>query len=347
VYFSTGGANVGLDLVVPGNAFQLSSIDIHIEYSRNESTASLFEFGGLSVALNSSGELLFTYEIYRNPVHSTTVTLGPVTLPLGSSGIFDMISCSYDAASGIGRIAVNGITVRTSDTRDNMALYWNNPGNVTIGRLLDGGGNGFVTLGSVTVYSGQISLTPVELTAFSAAPKTDGILLNWRTETELNNFGFEVQRAVEGTGWERIGFVDGHGSITTPVHYSFTDREYTASAKNTLQYRLKQIDRDGTTEYSPVVTVRTAHPTAFRLEAPYPNPATDRVVAELQLQQESTVQLLLSDVLGRTVSVLTPLTLLPAGVHSFPLPTQALPRGTFFLVATGDAGTLARRLLLH
>ena len=74
---------------------------------------------------------------------------------------------------------------------------------------------------------------PVELTSFSASVNTNNVSINWKTATEVNNNGFEVQRKVgdqksEVRGqWEKIGFVQGHGNSNSPKEYSFTDKNLT------------------------------------------------------------------------------------------------------------------------
>ncbi|MBK7377894.1 MAG: PQQ-like beta-propeller repeat protein [Ignavibacteriales bacterium] len=117
-------------------------------------------------------------------------------------------------------------------------------------------------------------IIPVELTTFTANVTRNSVSLNWQTATETNNSGFEMQRSqmsnINGqTDWQVIGFVPGFGTTTEPKSYSFTD-ENLSSGK--YQYRLKQIDFDGTFEYSNTVEVEINPPTEFSLEQNYPNP---------------------------------------------------------------------------
>ncbi|MDP1678068.1 MAG: hypothetical protein Q8L88_14520, partial [Bacteroidota bacterium] len=89
---------------------------------------------------------------------------------------------------------------------------------------------------------------PVELVSFSATAKGKNVELKWNTATEVNNYGFEIERSVvsdrhlQGDGyfsWTKIGFVEGNGTTNAPKLYSFVD----ASASGKVLYRLKQIDR--------------------------------------------------------------------------------------------------------
>jgi len=96
------------------------------------------------------------------------------------------------------------------------------------------------------------AVIPVELTSFTASVNERDVILNWTTATELNNQGFEIQRN-SGNDFQVVGFVNGHGTTTETQEYSFTDAVTTGS----YSYRLKQVDFDGTFEYSDVVKVET------------------------------------------------------------------------------------------
>ncbi|WP_337866044.1 hypothetical protein [Ignavibacterium sp.] len=118
------------------------------------------------------------------------------------------------------------------------------------------------------------SVIPVELTSFTAKSMDNNVHLNWTTATELNNKGFEIQRSVIPNGarnlsWEAAGFVSGKGTTTEPQNYSFVDKNLTSDK---YAYRLKQIDFDGSFEYSDIVEVEINKPEEFILEQNYPNP---------------------------------------------------------------------------
>jgi hypothetical protein len=116
---------------------------------------------------------------------------------------------------------------------------------------------------------------PVEITSIAASVSNNKVLLSWQTATEVNNYGFEIERARHTeqsrsvTDWEKIGFVPGHGNSNSPKDYSFVDAN---PPSGKLQYRLKQIDTDGSFQYSQVVEVETELPKQFSLEQNYPKP---------------------------------------------------------------------------
>ncbi len=115
------------------------------------------------------------------------------------------------------------------------------------------------------------SQLPVELTTFTATERNNIVTLKWKTATEVNNYGFQVQRKKEKgkSDWEDIGFVEGHGNSNSPKEYSFKDEN---PPSGEIQYRLKQIDIDGAFTYSNVVEVENNIPSKFELFQNYPNP---------------------------------------------------------------------------
>ena len=88
---------------------------------------------------------------------------------------------------------------------------------------------------------------PVELTTFTAAITSDNVELNWTTATEVNNYGFEIFRQAQNDRWSLLGFVEGHGNSNSQKEYSFVDESVSPGL---YQYRLKQIDTDGSFEFS-------------------------------------------------------------------------------------------------
>ena len=135
--------------------------------------------------------------------------------------------------------------------------------------------NQFIT---VTEGSGAV---PVELAAFTVKVKGSVAFLNWTTESEKNNFGFEVQRLTPsrdgkdliGHDWETIGFVPGKGSCTVLGEYSFFDDN--VSTPGQYFYRLKQMDLNGEFQYSQELQAIFHAPSCYRLSQNYPNPFSD------------------------------------------------------------------------
>jgi hypothetical protein len=126
---------------------------------------------------------------------------------------------------------------------------------------------------SVQLYhvTATVSPLPVELTSFAGQAQGTSVALSWQTASEHNSAYFQVERAAgaEGT-FQAIGKVQAAGSSTKTSAYRLVDAQPLALG----YYRLRQVDRDGTTAYSPVVAVKAA--LAQALQA-YPNPTAGRL----------------------------------------------------------------------
>ena len=143
---------------------------------------------------------------------------------------------------------------------------------------------------------------PVELVSFTANVSGDVVVLNWTTATEVNNYGFDVQRAVSGTDvWTTLGFVNGHGNSNSPKDYSFVDVTKSGGA---VSYRLKQIDIDGSFKYSNEVELSVTLAKEFVLEQNYPNPFNPTTVISYSIPTASHVSVKVYDVLGNLISTL-------------------------------------------
>lgn len=196
---------------------------------------------------------------------------------------------------------------------------------------------GLTTTNFDGIFHGGLTPQPVELVSFSARMKDGSAVLNWRTATELNNFGFEIQREEARTGWSPVGFVTGAGTVHSPRRYSFVDHNPPNSG--TLRYRLRQLDRDGRYEFSPVVELRNDSRPLRNTLATFPSPARGVMTVNYTLDVGGTVDLILYDSGGRRMRTLHQAVVQEAGVQSAVLDVAGLPRGTYMLQLRSAAGT--------
>ncbi len=110
---------------------------------------------------------------------------------------------------------------------------------------------GTSTCATQTIFNGPL---PVKLLSFSGASKTNGILLNWATEWESQNEGFDVQKSTNAASFEGVGFVKGHATTNELSTYEFVDQD--VQANQTYYYRLKQKDVSGAVDYSKIIAVK-------------------------------------------------------------------------------------------
>ncbi len=142
---------------------------------------------------------------------------------------------------------------------------------------------------------------PVELISFYADVMDGKITLYWATATEVNNYGFEIECNSNLEGFSTIGFVEGHGNSNSPKEYSFV---VTSVAERSRSYRLKQIDTDGSFEYSETITIELGVPTEYTLKQNYPNPFNPTTKIEYSLPQDGFVTLKVYTALGELVTTL-------------------------------------------
>lgn len=184
---------------------------------------------------------------------------------------------------------------------------------------------------------------PVELANFDAAVKAEEVLLKWRTASETNNSGFAVQRRASSSGsWTRLIFIDGVGTTSAPQTYRYRDTNIPYEA-DSLVYRLKQVDADGSTSLSEPITVGWGAPEEVKLLGTYPNPARNQATIRYALPRQQEVTLRLYDALGRKVATLIQ-GKEDAGRSQLQLGTSDLSSGVYFLRLTTEGVVKTERL---
>lgn len=144
-------------------------------------------------------------------------------------------------------------------------------------------------------YTGAL---PVELVYFKANTGHDKVELIWETATEINNYGFEVERKTEDGKWNKIQFVHGYGNSNSPKVYKYIDQPI---GGKTFWYRLKQIDFDGAFEYSDEVSVSIEMESAFKVIQNFPNPFNPVTKIEYHLNSTNNIILEIFNPLGQKI----------------------------------------------
>ena len=197
------------------------------------------------------------------------------------------------------------------------------------------------------VVSTQSNLLPVEIASFSASEFDGKVRLKWSTATEVNNYGFEIERAVNNqqqsaNNWDKIGFVKGSGNSNSNKSYSFVDESPIGSGRFT--YRLKQIDFNGSFQYSPEVEVEL-NLAKYELEQNYPNPFNPITTIKFQLPNKDRVKITVYDVLGSKVADLLNKTL-DAGIHKVDFNGTKFSSGVYLVKMEAANFTDTKKIML-
>ena len=196
-------------------------------------------------------------------------------------------------------------------------------------------------------YLLALAMIPVELSSFTASANSNSVTLNWSTATETNNSGFSIERKTPmDERWNEVGYVPGFGTTTEIKSYSFTDENL---QMGTYSYRLKQVDLDGTFEYTNSVEIEVYAPDEFVLSQNYPNPFNPSTTIEFSVPELSKVDISVYSVIGEKVATIVNSTF-EAGYHTVNFNAVNLPSGTYIYTvkATGKNGVFAesKKMLL-
>ncbi|MFA6980350.1 MAG: hypothetical protein WC209_13600 [Ignavibacteriaceae bacterium] len=200
---------------------------------------------------------------------------------------------------------------------------------------------------------------PVELTTFTAISRSNNnVELNWRTATEKNNYGFEIERTflqdVQKKIWEKIGFVNGSGTSNSPKEYSFSNK---VALPGRYAYRLKQVDADGSFKYSSIAEVEVGGaPRVFTLGQNFPNPFNPTTMISFTLPSDGRAVLKIFNTLGQEVVTLFDEEAAAGKVYGVTFDAAKLTTGIYFsrLEFSAEGGSasgggrkqLVRKLLL-
>jgi len=167
-----------------------------------------------------------------------------------------------------------------------------------------------LNIGNFPIQNIQDVSLPVELSTFLATAAPGAIIVEWETESELNNIGFTLQRRIEKSGdeFETISSYETNPDLVGQVN-SATEKQYIfedtkVETDSTYEYQLIQKDLDGTLHYSGFTVVATAQeklPMVYALKQNYPNPFNPQTTIAFDLPEDARVTVEIYDILGRKV----------------------------------------------
>jgi len=160
----------------------------------------------------------------------------------------------------------------------------------------------------------------------------DEIQFAWTTATEINNAGFELQHSFDGSDYTAVSFVEGQGNSDVEQSYSYLLAGLEMGAHS---FRLKQIDFDGSFEYSRIIETAVTSPTSIWLADMYPNPFNPSTNIQFMVPSEQEVKVTVYDSFGREVKTLLNTTVQPDLPYSLRFSADDLPSGMYHVLVSG------------
>lgn len=214
---------------------------------------------------------------------------------------------------------------------------------------------------TVTPWGGQVALTatftsgfsgfgagiagtplPIELTSFEGTARDASVMLEWHTQSELNNKMFAIERSADGEQFETIGTMLGAGTTNVPQQYSFLDAK---PYKGYNYYRLRQVDYDGTSSYSHIELVSFA-PEAFESLTLAPNPVEEQLQITLQGMADAPATITVIDALGKVVEQRNNVAL-SSGSANLSIDMRAHPDGFYYIRVLQGGSTYSKKFFKH
>ncbi|MFN8285276.1 MAG: T9SS type A sorting domain-containing protein [Chitinophagales bacterium] len=188
-----------------------------------------------------------------------------------------------------------------------------------------------------------LNALPVELIYLKAdAVNNEFIQVSWATAMELNNDGFVVMRSTDGLNFSDIGWVEGHDNSTVMQAYAYDDHNVTPNV--VYYYKLRQMDNDGQSEETYVVSAMITDGLSFSISDFIPNPSKDASKLIITTSTSQSVDIRFYDILGREISAST--YNLTAGQNTIDFNTQILADATYTAVINAQNKVYTKKLVV-
>jgi hypothetical protein len=265
-----------------------------------------FDLIGTNVVLN---KIAGNNQLNITPTQITNnaTWLGAASQGLASNGITRYAASGSVVATGTGITSIsfkvfvkgdggrvnNGTSVVTPDAGLTPIWSFGNSNSFNIAS----GVSGDLMLFGVSVTKPNIAL-PVHVFEASATVNAANVLVNWRTENEINTSRFYVERSINNGAFETIGSQPAAGNFAGAKNYTMKD-DIASISGSAVQYRIKLVDIDGKVSYSNTIIVKT---TAIDAVKTWPSPFTSNVNIALRSNTTTTITSRIFDLSGKLVA---------------------------------------------
>jgi hypothetical protein len=301
-------------------------------------------YNSVSGTFNNTGALILDGQNNANAVFifkmaTTLITDASSSITLINGAVWTNVFWQVGSSATLGASSTleGTILAHTSITVNNSATLH--------GHLFAGA---IAPSGALTIDNG--TTFPVELTTFTAALRDKIVELNWITATEINNYGFIIQRSqalkadVPNYNWTKVAFVKGAGYSNSQKNYTYDDNSVSYGG---YVYRLKQLDNNGDFKYSAIVEVSAGQiPNGFLLNQNYPNPFNPSTQIQFGVSKNTNATITLYNIIGEKISVLFNGNVLADQVYNVTVNGSNLAGGVYFYKLDADKRSEVKKMLL-
>ncbi|MBI5464820.1 MAG: T9SS type A sorting domain-containing protein [Ignavibacteriales bacterium] len=198
---------------------------------------------------------------------------------------------------------------------------------------------------------GNDGALPVTMTSFTAAAhKSNAVKIAWKTATEVNSYGFEVERKPMSNqqsaigNWSKVGFVAGSGMSNSPKEYSYTDENLSPGR---YAYRIKQVDADGQSTYYGSAEVEVGLvPRTLALEANYPNPFNPSTTMRFNVPENGRAVVRVFNLLGQELVQLFDGVAEQGRFYTVQFNAAQLPSGVYYYSIEYGGKQIVKRMMM-
>ena len=181
---------------------------------------------------------------------------------------------------------------------------------------------------------------PVVWASLDAQMKEEVVEVSWATAQEVNNDHFRVLRSGNSANWVEIGQVEAAANAENGMSYSFIDE---SPLQGTNQYKIVQVDDDGRTSESEVVSVTYVLDVELDWREIGPNPTADLLNLSFVTDMEFPMDLQVYNLKGE--KVLEQAFTTQYGLNKMTLDLTAMSNGVYILQLKGSYGSLNKKII--
>lgn len=186
------------------------------------------------------------------------------------------------------------------------------------------------------------TILPIELLYLNATPiKNTYIKIDWKTASEVNNKGFDIEKSTNAIDFKKIAFINGNGTTTVPQSYFVDDHDVVSGID--YYYRLKIIDNDEKYDYSKIVKANLEGGKSFSISEIYPNPTMENGSVDIFAPKNGKLTILYLNIIGQQLK--EDYIDLKEGINRVNLKTADLAAATYLVSFKYDDSIMTKKLV--